>query len=52
MSEHHDQNQEGGRERGSYVPPRVVVLGSLADLTQKQVGAADGTQFLGLDIGT
>ena len=41
------------RPAGSYQPPGVTVLGTLAELTQeKQVGAADGTTFLGLDIGS
>ena len=34
-----------------YSPPAVTFLGTLAELTQKTVGAADGTTFLGLDIG-
>jgi hypothetical protein len=41
-----DQDPEG------YRPPTVTYLGSLADLTQKTVGAADGATFLGLDIGS
>ncbi len=52
MNEHHEQQQEGGRQRGSYIPPRVVVLGTVAELTQKTAGAADGAVFLGIDIGT
>ncbi len=36
----------------AYRPPTVTRLGNLADLTQKNVGAADGQTFLGLDIGT
>ena len=35
-----------------YSPPTVTFLGTLAELTQKQVGAADGTTFLGIDIGS
>ena len=36
-----------------YQPPTITYLGSIADLTRsKQVGAADGTQFLGIDLGT
>lgn len=40
-----------------YQPPAVSFLGTLAELTQeippgKDVGAADGTQFLGLDVGS
>ena len=41
----------GDREGDGYCPPTVTFLGTLADLTQKTVGAADGTTFLGLDIG-
>lgn len=39
------------REGDGYCPPTVTFLGTLADLTQKEVGAADGTTFLGLDVG-
>jgi hypothetical protein len=36
-----------------YHPPTVTVLGTLAELTQqKEVGGADGSTFLGLDIGS
>lgn len=37
-----------------YQPPTVTYVGDLADLTLqvKDVGAADGTTFLGLDIGS
>jgi hypothetical protein len=36
-----------------YRPPTITRLGDLAELTQqKEVGAADGQQFLGLDLGT
>lgn len=35
-----------------YRPPAITYLGSLAEMTQKTVGAADGATFLGLDIGT
>ena len=42
-----DRDDDGG-----YSPPTVTFLGTLADLTQKTVGAADGTTFLGLDIGS
>ncbi len=35
-----------------YTPPTVTFLGTLAELTQeKEVGAADGSTFQGLDIG-
>ena len=38
---------------GGYCPPTVTFLGTLAELTQqKEVGAADGSTFLGLDIGS
>jgi hypothetical protein len=39
------------REDDGYRPPTVTFLGTLTELTQKTVGAADGTTFLGLDIG-
>lgn len=36
-----------------YHPPAVTYLGSLAELTQgKEVGGADGTTFLGLELGS
>ena len=36
-----------------YRPPTITRLGDLAELTQqKEVGAADGTQFVGLDVGS
>ena len=36
-----------------YVPPTIAYVGTLADLTrQKDVGAADGQTFLGVDIGS
>ena len=35
-----------------YEAPAIRHLGNLFDLTQKTVGAADGTTFLGLDIGS
>ena len=40
----------GGQE--VYEAPAIRHLGNLTDLTQKTVGAADGTTFLGLDIGS
>jgi hypothetical protein len=53
MAGHDRQNQGSARRGASYVPPRIMVLGTLAELTQvKEPGAADGTQFLGIDIGT
>jgi len=41
-----------GKAASGYRPPTVTYLGTLADLTQKEVGAADGATFLGLDIGS
>jgi hypothetical protein len=40
--------------QAAYQPPRVTYLGDLADLTRqaKEVGGADGSTFLGLDIGS
>jgi hypothetical protein len=35
-----------------YTPPTISYLGNLAEMTQKTVGAADGSTFLGLDIGS
>lgn len=37
---------------GSYRPPTITRLGTVADLTRKEVGAADGTTFLGIEIGS
>ncbi len=46
-------SRQDTREPGSgYRPPTITYLGSLAEMTQKTVGAADGATFLGLDIGT
>ncbi len=43
----------GGADRSpGYRPPTVTYLGKLAELTQKTSGAADGSTFLGLDIGS
>lgn len=40
-------------DQAAYEAPAIRLLGNLADLTQgKSVGAADGTTFLGLDIGS
>ena len=53
MTEHDRHIQPGPSAPGPYTPPRVVVLGTLAELTQvKEVGAADGTVFQGIDLGT
>lgn len=36
-----------------YRPPTITYLGDVAELTQaKTVGRADGSTFLGLDIGS
>lgn len=34
----------------AYQRPDVTDLGTVADLTAKQVGGADGTTFLGVDL--
>lgn len=48
-----DQNHtDEDRADDGYCPPQVTFLGTLADLTQKELGEADGTTFLGLDIGS
>ncbi|CAA9233518.1 MAG: hypothetical protein AVDCRST_MAG10-1285 [uncultured Acidimicrobiales bacterium] len=40
-------------EHQIYEAPAIRHLGNLADLTQgKNVGGADGTQFLGIDLGS
>jgi hypothetical protein len=47
IDDRHDEPVSG------YCRPTVTFLGTLAELTQeKEVGAADGTTFLGLDIGS
>ena len=46
------RHSDGPAAEPAYRPPTVTYLGDLAQLTQKTVGAADGEQFLGLDIGT
>ena len=52
----HDEQLPGADRHdatgGTYRPPTVTVLGTLAELTQKDVGAADGATFLGIDIGS
>jgi hypothetical protein len=45
-------SQCGGHPAAGYRPPTITYLGNLADLTQKMVGAADGTTFLGIDLGS
>ena len=50
-----DQTRPKARsgDHDGYTPPAIRLLGNLADLTQgKEVGAADGTTFLGLDLGS
>lgn len=47
-----DHKPADNREDDGYQPPTVTFLGTLADLTQKQVGGADGATFLGIDIGS
>lgn len=43
----------GSGDHEAYEAPAIRHLGTLADLTQgKEVGAADGSTFLGLDIGS
>lgn len=45
------KSETGDQER--YEAPAIRHLGNLVDLTQgKQVGGADGTQFLGIDLGS
>lgn len=43
---------ESADRSAGYRPPTVTYLGSLAELTQKHVGAADGSTFLGIDLGS
>ena len=45
-------DDRSGEPDTGYSPPAVTFLGTLADLTQKDVGAADGTTFLGVDLGS
>jgi len=55
MTQHEQQpaGDSAPRPAESYQPPGVTVLGTLAELTQeKEVGGADGSTFLGLDIGS
>ncbi len=52
-----DDQQTAAGERGAqaasgYHAPTITYLGDLAELTQKTVGAADGSTFIGLDIGS
>lgn len=51
--EHRSTDRPAGETGEGYSPPSVTFLGTLADLTrEKEVGAADGTQVLGLDVGS
>ena len=43
---------DADQSRPAYRPPTVTYLGPLAELTGKTVGHADGSTFLGLDIGS
>jgi hypothetical protein len=45
---------EGDGAQRRYQPPTVTYLGDLAELTlaDKTVGGADGSTFLGLDVGS
>jgi hypothetical protein len=43
---------EGNQPAADYQPPAITHLGDLGELTQKTVGAADGSTFLGLPIGS
>ena len=49
---HPSADQPAREPQAGYSPPSVTFLGTLGELTQKEVGAADGEQFLGLDIGS
>lgn len=43
----------GDQQPVTYRPPAITYLGNLAELThQKAVGGADGTTFLGVDLGS
>lgn len=44
--------ESSASDHEGYEAPAIRHLGSLVDLTQKTVGGADGTTFLGLDIGS
>lgn len=50
-------DDRGPDARRAYSAPEIQYLGTLAELTQvlpppKEVGAADGTQVLGIDVGS
>lgn len=49
-NEHRTPEDASSHTDAGYSPPTVTFLGTLAELTQKQVGGADGQTFLGLDI--
>jgi hypothetical protein len=45
--------EPGNPRDRDYEPPTMTFLGTLAELTrEKDVGASDGSTFLGLDIGS
>ena len=51
--QHRSTDSPAGEPGEGYSPPSVTFLGTLADLTQeKEVGAADGTMVLGIDVGS
>jgi hypothetical protein len=43
---------EGEHSPSGYRPPTITYLGTVANLTQKTVGRADGSTLLGVDIGS
>jgi hypothetical protein len=45
-------NPDADLQSSGYTPPVITYLGNLAEMTQKTVGASDGSSFLGLDIGS
>lgn len=50
----HSPADDGHHHASTYQAPAIIHLGSLADLTRvsKTVNGADGSTFLGLDIGS
>lgn len=50
QDEQHTSDDSTDEPRADYRPPTVTFLGTLAELTQKTVGGADGATFLGVDI--
>ncbi len=49
---HEGSRPEAAQVASGYRPPTITYLGSLGEMTQKTVGAADGQTFLGLDVGS